>query len=266
MTTTPRDDRLFRETRWVAALIVLFLIPGFVILYLFPDRTDQLWARTISPRMTPLVMGAGYLAGAYFFGRAALATRWHTVARGFPMITAFTWCMGLATALHLDRFHLTPGSVGNVAFWFWAGLYAVTPFLVPVLWLRNRATDPVTPEPGEVVVPGPVRWGMGLVGGLELGLGLFLFLRPGLAGLIWPWKITPLTSRVVGGWLVLPGAGRMSIALDPRWSAWRIVATPPRSGKRSSSWVRPAPGVTLTPPARSHGFFSASPRPRSPPS
>lgn len=224
MATPPaRDDRVFPSTRWVAIFIVLFLLPAFVILYIFPDSTDQVWAWKIVPHMTPIVMGAGYLSGAYFFWTVFRATRWHTVTRGFPMIAVFTACMGLATVLHLDRFHLTPGTLGNVAFWVWAGLYAVTPFLVPILWLRNRVTDPHTPTPDEVIVPRAVRWAMGLAGALELAVATFLWVRPDLANEIWPWAITPLTARVMGGWLALPGLGRLAIALDPRWSAWRII-------------------------------------------
>jgi hypothetical protein len=64
-----RDDRVLPETRVVSALIVPFLIAGFVILYLFPDDTGRLFAWTIEPSMTPLVMGAGYVAGAYFLAR-----------------------------------------------------------------------------------------------------------------------------------------------------------------------------------------------------
>jgi hypothetical protein len=37
----------------------------------------------------------------------------------------------------------------HVAFWISIGLYVVTPVLVPLAWIVNRATDPRTAEPGE---------------------------------------------------------------------------------------------------------------------
>ena len=45
-----RDDRVLPETRWLAACIVPFLLVASAMLYLFPDRTDTLFAWTIRPR------------------------------------------------------------------------------------------------------------------------------------------------------------------------------------------------------------------------
>src|SRR5262245_14365254 len=102
-----RDDRVLPVTRWVGIGIVPFLVLAFIFLYFFPDNTQQLWAWTITPRMTPLLMGAGYLAGAYFFTQTFLVRRWHRLAAGYLPITSFAWCMGLATLLHWDRFNHT---------------------------------------------------------------------------------------------------------------------------------------------------------------
>ncbi len=43
----------------------------------------RLWAWMICPEMSALVMGAGYLAGAWFFLRVAASREWHRVAVGF---------------------------------------------------------------------------------------------------------------------------------------------------------------------------------------
>ena len=48
-----RDDRILPETRWLSAIIIPFLVVAFGILYLFPDHTQELFAWTIHPRMTP---------------------------------------------------------------------------------------------------------------------------------------------------------------------------------------------------------------------
>ena len=37
----PRDDRIFRATRVVGAIIVPFLVVAFFILYFFPGDTDR---------------------------------------------------------------------------------------------------------------------------------------------------------------------------------------------------------------------------------
>lgn len=218
MSVAAPDDRIRPETRLIAVLIVPILLAGFVILFLFPDRTDELFAWTIKPRMTPLLMGAGYLAGAYFFVRAIFAARWHEIGNGFLAITAFTWPMGLATLLHLDRFNHS-----HVSFWLWTIIYLVTPFLVPAIYLRNRPADPRAIEPGDLVVPRPVRLAIGAAGLAELAIGLMMFLAPGLAIELWPWQLTPLTARIVAGWFALPGVGALVVAAEPRWSASRIT-------------------------------------------
>jgi hypothetical protein len=143
-----RDDRVFAETRWLGVLIVPFLVVAFALLYFFPDDTRHWFAWDVQPTITPLVMGAGYIAGAYFFVQVARATRWHRIHVGFLPVTAFTLFMAIGTFNHLDRF-----ATGHVAFWIWVALYVTTPVLVPLAWWRNRATDPGTPEPAEPPLP-----------------------------------------------------------------------------------------------------------------
>lgn len=212
------DDRILPETRLLSILFVPILLAGFVILYFFPDDTERLFAWTIRPRMTPLLMGAGYIAGAYFFVRAIFATSWHQIGKGFIAVTAFTWPMGLATLLHLDRFNH-----GHISFWLWTIVYLVTPFLIPALYLRNQRTDPGTLGPDDLEVPRLIRLALGAAGAAELLIGVAFFLFPGWAIAIWPWELTPLTARVVAGWFALPGVGGLVVASERRWSASRIA-------------------------------------------
>lgn len=218
VTTVARDDRIYPATRWVGAAIPPFLIVAFVMLYVFPDDTGRLFAWTISPRMIPLLMGAGYISGSYFFVRLVLGRTWHRFSRGFLPITAFTWFMGLATILHWDRFNHD-----HVSFYAWLALYTITPFLVPALWLYNRRADPHVLEPGDVAVPGVVRLVTGLIGAGVLLVAVLMFLFPEQAIDVWPWRLSPLTARVVAGWFALPGVLGLSFAVERRWSAWRIT-------------------------------------------
>lgn len=213
-----RDDRIYPLTRWVIALIVPFLIAAFGILYLFPDRTAELFAWTINPRMTPLLMGAGYIAGAYFFIRTLIAARWHHVTVGFLPVALFAASMGLATLLHWDRFNH-----GHPSFYTWTILYATTPFIVAGLWFYNRRADPGVPERDDVLIPRAVRWTFALAGAATLLVGALLFIFPALLLPYWPWQLTPLTARVGGGWLVMPGVFALLIARDGRWSAARLA-------------------------------------------
>jgi hypothetical protein len=213
----PRDDRVLPETRALGAFIVPFLLVAFVLLYGFPDDTAHWFAWEIHPRMTPLIMGAGYISGTYFFARVVLARRWHEVHVGFLPITAFTLFLAIATFSHLDRFNHD-----HVAFWIWTGLYVVTPVLVPLAWWRNRATDPRTPEPGDLL-PATARTVFKAAGAVQLAVALVLLLSPSTMIDAWPWTLTPLTAPVLGGWFALPGVVALMMGIDGRWSAIRIT-------------------------------------------
>jgi hypothetical protein len=66
-----------------------------------------------------------------------------------------------------------------------------------------------------------VRLATGVTGALLAALSLLFFIRPDLMIQLWPWKLTPLTARVLCGWLALPGVLQLVLSREPRWSAWR---------------------------------------------
>jgi hypothetical protein len=212
------DDHVMPTTRAVAIAIIPVLTAAFVILYLFPTRTEELWAWTISPTMTAMFMGGGYLAGAYLFLRVSTTRQFHRVGVLFPAITVFTTLLLLATIIHWDRFNHD-----HVSFWAWLLLYIVTPPLLPWLWLRNRRFEPHLPEPGERLVPTPLRTVMVAAGIGQLAFALILFVRPSAIAPHWPWMLTPLTARVVSAFAAFPAVGYLAFAFDRRWSSLRHV-------------------------------------------
>ncbi|MDQ4077906.1 MAG: hypothetical protein M3220_16875 [Chloroflexota bacterium] len=214
----PAADRILPETRLVAALIVPFLVAAFVILYLLPDETGRLFAWEIQPRMNALLMGAGYIAGAYFFGRTVTAKRWHHVAAGFLPVTSFASLLMVTTLLHWDRFNH-----GHISFITWVALYATTPFIVLALWVRNRPYDPGIPDRYDTVIPMGVRMAMASIGAFLLIIGAVLYIRPTLLIPAWPWSLTEVGGRALGAWFVLPGVLDVIIARDRRWSAARLA-------------------------------------------
>ncbi|WP_456846978.1 hypothetical protein [Cellulomonas sp. P5_C6] len=213
-TTTP-DDRVLRATRVVSAIIVPFLLLAWAVLYPWPGDTDRLFAWTIASSLTAMVLGSAYLGGAYFFVRAARASRWHTIKAGFPPVGLFATLMGVATVLHWDTF-----SHDHVAFWLWVLLYLTTPFLIAWVWWRNRPHDAPASQT-DLLLPGPAAGAIGAVGALALVTGLFLFVVPAAAVTIWPWPLTPLTARVMGAVFCLGSAG-IGAFRERRWSSARI--------------------------------------------
>jgi len=211
-----RDDVVLPATRALSAFIVPFLVVAFVVLYGFPGDTDRLFAWTINPPMSPMTLGAVYIGGAYFFVRAYRAEAWHTVKSGFIAVGTFASLMGVATIVHWDRFNHD-----HVAFWLWGGLYFTTPFLVWGVWAANRRRD-TDAAADDLLLPPAARAGMCSTGVLALVAGLYLFLLPSRAIVVWPWTITPLTSRVLGAIFMLGIAG-LGVLTDARWASARLM-------------------------------------------
>ena len=128
-----RTDHILPETRWLAGLIIPFLVAAFILLYFWPNDTDKLFAWTIKPVMTPMMLAAAYSGGIYFFTRTLLAKQWHLVKLGFLPVTAFASLLGIATILHWDRFNHS-----HISFYTWATLYFTTPFLVFAVCMSGR--------------------------------------------------------------------------------------------------------------------------------
>ena len=211
-----RDDRVLALTRWVSLVIIPFLAVAFVVLVPWPSDTARLFAWDIEPTLTPMVLGSVYLGGAYFFLRAFRAKEWHTVKGGFVPVGTFATLMGVATIAHWDKFLHT-----HLAFWLWAGLYFTTPFLVFLVFLVNRKHD-VPATSADLLISVGVSRIIAVVGGLSLLTGVFLFLLPNQAVTFWPWRLTPLTSQVLGAIFCLGMAG-LGALFDRRWSSARIL-------------------------------------------
>lgn len=211
-----RDDRVLPLTRRVSLVIIPFLVVAFAVLVPWPSDTGRLFAWEIKPTLTSMVLGSVYLGGAYFFLRAFRAKQWHTVKGGFVPVGTFATLMGIATIAHWGKF-----AHAHVAFWLWAGLYFTTPFLVFWVFFANREHD-VPAVAGDLLISVWVSRIVAVVGGLSLLTGAFLFLLPGPAVSVWPWSLTPLTSRVLGAIFCLGMAG-LGALFDRRWSSARVL-------------------------------------------
>ena len=211
-------DRVLPATRILSIVIIPFLVVAFVLLYFWPsaDDTGRLFAWRIIPPFTSMVLAAVYLGGAYFFLRAARARQWHTVGGGFLSVGLFASLMGIATILHWRLFiH------ANVAFWLWAVLYFTTPFLVFAVWWHNHGEEPPTPL-GDLLVPTWAARLIGVAGVLAAVSSVLLFLFPGLAIDIWPWRLTQLTARVMAAIFALGSVGIAAFHYR-RWSGMQIL-------------------------------------------
>jgi hypothetical protein len=212
-----RNDRILPVTRIVLAIVVPFLLLAFLILYVFPDLSGERFAWEIKPHMTALLIGSGYLGGAYMFIFAIFGRQWHRVSGAFPPVISFTIFMLLSTFLHWDRFDLQ-----HFPFQVWLILYLITPPLIFFLWWLNRKTDPGIPEAGDISVPTLARRAFFGFGVAAILWAVFMFVFPEVVLALWPWKLTPLTARILGGWFSLLGVGGLYTSRETRWSTWQI--------------------------------------------
>ncbi|MDR6970166.1 hypothetical protein [Leifsonia shinshuensis] len=212
-------DRVHPFTRVVGAIIIPFLVAAVVLLYPLADTTDKLFAWTIRPPITAMLLGSAYVGGIVFFVHVVRPNRWHAVRHGFPAVLLFATLLAVATFLHWDRFHF-----GHLSFIVWVTLYVTTPFLVLAAMIVNRGEDPgrAVAEP-DTTLPRWLRILLALIGLCSLVVGLVLFVAPQLAISMWAWPLTPLTARVCGAILTLPGMVNVWMLGDARWSAFRQI-------------------------------------------
>ena len=84
----------------------------------------------------------------------------------------------------------------------------------------NRRRDPGR-RPGDPEVPVPVVRVLLAMGLAAMAFAVALYLVPDLFLAAWPWKLTPLSARVLAPMLCLPGVLAIGIALDRRRSSLR---------------------------------------------
>jgi hypothetical protein len=207
----PSTDLL---TRAIGGLVCLILLDASQLLFFYPGRVETLWAWTLQPEASAMVLGSVYAGGAYFFLRVTFGAPWRAVATGFPAVTVFVWMAAIATLLHLDRFHKD-----TLPFGAWSALYVITPFLIPWLVVRNHRRFGAPSGPP---LPEGLRRALGTVGGLLLLAGIVFLVAPDVAIDSWPWNLTPLTARVTGSVLGMYGTVWLAVAVHGTWAGIRI--------------------------------------------
>ncbi|HEV7806137.1 MAG TPA: hypothetical protein VGO80_09975 [Solirubrobacteraceae bacterium] len=229
--TAVRDDAVLPATRVAAVVVVAVLVPALIILWGLPTRTDDLWAWTIDAPLTPIFMGAGYGAGAYFFVRVYRSARWHEVAVGVVSAAFFALLMLVTTLLHFEKFNQgrahdalpDPPALATAAFYGWTIVYILSPWVVGWLWWRNQQRDPRVPDDGEALVPAAVRQVARVVAIGALAAALVVLVSPSVAVDNWGWTLTPLTARVLACFTAQVGGAFLLLSFEPRWSSWRVL-------------------------------------------
>ena len=202
------------------ALLLAGLAVGYAsfVLSVFPDRSADLFAWDIRPPVTAAFMGAMYVTAIpLLFLLARPGTRWRQVRPVLPALLALSSTMLVATLLHTDRFLWSKPIT-----WAWLILYIAYPPLVLSLYVSHARRD---------AGDGPVAWPVEpwfrasafLAAAVIGSFGLGLLVLPRTFDALWPWPLTPLTGRVVGGWLVFLATALASLGRERDWDVIRPI-------------------------------------------
>jgi hypothetical protein len=135
-----------------------------------------------------------------------------------PAILLFIWLTLLATALHLDKFHLDDGPLtASVAAWVWLAVYVLEPPVFSAIY-RRQLREPGIDGPCPAEFPRWFRGGSAALGAFLLSIGAVLFVAPSTAESLWPWTLTPLTARACGAWLAAIGLIVVMIGRERCWA------------------------------------------------
>lgn len=203
-TTTP-----FARVFLMFAVLPLLFIAG-VQLFVLSAQTDYYFAWTIALPLTAAFMGAGYwsaMIAAYAALRQSVSVALRLTG---PTSIAVTSMLGIATFLHLDKFHLNSSALlTRFVTWVWIGVYVVTPFTFLWLWFAyGRGLDDTM---GAKPFLRWVRLSYLFQAAFTLLAGILLFLIPALLAPAWAWALTPLTARVVGAWVISYGLACLAV-------------------------------------------------------
>lgn len=209
--TRPTPERAASERPLIWPMrALLYVGGGFVLvaglqLWLFADRTEEIFAWTIDTKITAAFIGGCYWSAAVLALLSAREQTWARARLGVPGVLAFIWLTLLATLVHLDLFHLdAPELNARAAAWIWLVIYVAEPPLL--LWafvaqLRTAGAKPSRPNP----LPGPYRALLAGQAAILLAFGAALSVAPADVGDAWPWKLTELTGRAIAAWLIAFG-------------------------------------------------------------
>lgn len=178
---------------YLAVLGVVGLVTG-VVLVTRPDQTADYFVWPINPPATALFIGAGYLGTGITLIMALVSARSWSQVRLFTLpVAAFATMMLIATGLHAERFFWDRPQT-----WLW-----ITPYGVILVGAVGLSLQERGPSNGLGIrrlgrAQTAVLVGVGILMAIWAGA---MFSVPSLAGTLWPWGLTPLTARVVGGWV-----------------------------------------------------------------
>jgi hypothetical protein len=181
-------------TRLYFAVVGLVGLVTGAVLLLAPATTGEYFSWPIQPPQTAVFMGAGYLGTGVTMGIGLfLARSWAEARLIIPPIMVFAASMVAATLIHADRFLWD-----RFITWLWLGLYCLIVLGAIGIQLLERRRGGVSGGPP---LSRMERAALFAVGAVTMAWALPLFVAPAFGSALWPWMLSPLTARVIAGWV-----------------------------------------------------------------
>lgn len=193
--------------RGVLGLEVFFGMASLATIGFFPEDTGTKFAWEIKSVAMASVLGGLYFAFTPTLILQFLARRWEMIRVIIPAAFAFTTAEMVATALHWDLFF-----IGTLRFNIWLASYLLPPPLLLAMYLYQEKRSPHPPV--ESPLPKGLRtlfFGLGAILTLD---ALIAFVSPDYLISSFPWALTPLTARVLSGWVLVIGTLLLSMARE----------------------------------------------------
>lgn len=213
--------RPYKPMSWPMRLVLAFVaanaLAAAASLMLFPADSGAGFFWELTPPISAAMFGALYLVSGLLVARAALVGLWEPARFLAPMVVAFSAAMLLATFLHLDRFD------GGEKLLYWLAVYAVALIAGISFYYRHERGGASWKVAGRRTTPAArsAALATGVLAAAFVAVG---YASPGLVAGLWPWELTPLTTRAFLSWVGAFAVGLLWVAYDPDRGRTRPVA------------------------------------------
>jgi hypothetical protein len=191
-------------------------------LFVLSDHTDMFFSWTIANPMSAAFIGSGFWGASVVVFWCARQRAWTRGRMVVPTVAVVATMLMVATIQNLETFH---GLLGLA----WIEVYSIFPPILAAVTIMQLLVPGSDPHSGDRL-PGGLRITLTLQAAAAIVVGVLLFASsPSLADDLWAWKLTDLTSKAVGTWLVGTGVTCGVVALlddravVPGWALAQIT-------------------------------------------
>lgn len=163
--------------------------------YVITGTTADFWAWPIAVDLSAAFLGGCYIAATVLLFLSSRARTWADGRLAAPPVIVISLLLLIATIVHWELFDLD-----HFVFWLWLIAYIVVPPVLAFLLVR-QLREPGLDPPVRRPLPPWARLLLGIQAGAMLGAGAVLFFATSTAIDVWPWELTPLTSRAIGAFI-----------------------------------------------------------------